>query len=90
MFRKLKQKENVPIVAAVPERAVAPVVQPKREVVEESQVEEEQETQKQSEQEEITEEKIIGAIAEDRNLLIQHDARISAIEAALFRLKALV
>lgn len=54
----------------------------------EEQEEEEQEQQQPKKQPTLTD--LINAVTEDRNFLLQLNARIEALEAALFRLKALV
>lgn len=93
MFRRLKQPEVKPEVAPVIQKSetrnFVNETEARKAVIEKEQ--EVEEAQKDLEQtEELTEEKVFNALIEDRNLLINHDARISAIEAALFRLKALV
>lgn len=79
MFTKKVMPKEEQIVAPV-----APKVQPPKEQPEEEEQEESEEARK-----ELTEEDIIKALTEERNLLLNHEARISAIESALFRIKAL-
>jgi hypothetical protein len=95
MFKRIGRQEVKPE-AEVP-RVVARTPAPERyapeaeEDLEQEEVAEVKPTkEKPQQEEELTEEKVVQALVEDRNLLINHDARISAIEAALFRLKALV
>jgi len=46
--------------------------------------------EKEQKEEGLTEEDVIKALTEQRNIILNHEARIQAQEAALFRLKALV
>lgn len=82
----IKQEINNPgtLRKLQPVQATAPVVEEQPEEVEE------QTEQEEATAESLTEEDIVKALTEERNLLLNHDARISAIEAALFRLKALI
>ena len=83
MFKKKVQPEEILAAQKAVEVAKKEVAQAKEELEEVE--EQEEETGK-----ELTEEDIVKALTEERNLLLNHDARISAIEAALFRLKALI
>lgn len=90
MFKRKVQPGEIAVAQKAVEVAKKEVAQAKEELeeVEEQQEEEQQETDGAAK--ELTEEDIVKALTEERNLLLNHDARISAIEAALFRLKALI
>ena len=67
-----------------------PIQQEEVEEVEEEDEEVEEQPEEKPAKKPLTITDLMNAITDDRNVLIQQNARIEALEAALFRLKALV
>lgn len=83
MFKKKVQPEVEAIKQEVVKQPLPPA--PVEEEVEQEEEQQEEETEK-----ELTEEDVVKVLADSRNALLNHEARLTAIESALYRLKALI